>query len=487
MILVYIIGSLIGMSVLIYGRLRFGRRGETFYFGAGRWLYKRLPDDILRRIEDVKKLRLFEVATRDMLLQKERERMVGLLGISVCIFTLFQGVGVIAILKEIARKPAQNIYLERDDYDGEERSYPLFVTLEGEGEQADSLHFSVSARTYSDKELDKLFEKSFQRAWEQVLGKNETYTSIEHPITVLQELSDSPMEVSLWWEEDNYINEEGELLVDAFEDGTGMQLYLELSYQGEHRQQQMPIVLRKPVYTKKELLLQKVKNKLSSLEHQDTTKDTVVLPSTLYGASIAVEEKKQPMLLFLLAGIAIPVFLWLKEWQDEQEQKAVRSRQLREDYPKLLYKMVLYLGAGITMKGCFEAISREWEESQKQRDSDRTASAKYKPRYLQMEIYALVQQLSMGVPELTCYEEWGKQLNEPQYLKLTNMITKNLSKGSAKLLSTMKQERGLALREHREQVKKRGEEASTKLLFPMLLLLLTAMLIVLVPAFFQFV
>lgn len=482
---IYIIGSLVGMSILIYGRVHFGKKGEKVYFGAGRWLYKKLPNDILRRIEDTRKLRLFEVATRDMLLQKERERMAGLIGVTVCIFTLFQGVGVMVMLKEIAKKPARNIYLERDDYDGEERSYPLFVTLQGE--QADSFKLSVSARTYSGKELDKLFEESFQRAWKQILGDNKTYAGIERPITILQELPDSPVKVNLWWEEDNYINEEGELLVDAFEDGTRMQLYLELSYQGERRQQQMPIILKKPVYTKKELLLHKVKDKLSSLEQQDTTKETVVLPSALYGASITAEEEKQPMLLFLLAGIVIPVFLWLKNWQDEQEQKAVRARQLKEDYPKLLYKMVLYLGAGITMKGCFEAINREWGEAQRRESLDGAAPAKRMPRYLQMEVYALVQQLNMGVPELACYEEWGKQLNESQYLKLTNMIIKNLSKGSAKLLSTMKQERSLALREHREQVKKRGEEASTKLLFPMLLLLLTAMLIVLIPAFFQFV
>ena len=210
---IYIIGSLVGMSILIYGRVHFGKKGEKVYFGAGRWLYKKLPNDILRRIEDTRKLRLFEVATRDMLLQKERERMVGLIGVTVCIFTLFQGVGVMVMLKEIAKKPARNIYLERDDYDGEERSYPLFVTLQGE--QADSFKLSVSARTYSGKELDKLFEESFQRAWKQILGDNKTYAGIERPITILQELPDSPVKVNLWWEEDNYINEEGELLVDA--------------------------------------------------------------------------------------------------------------------------------------------------------------------------------------------------------------------------------------------------------------------------------
>lgn len=480
---VYIIGSLVGLTVLVFGRLRFGRRREAVYLGAGRWLYQKLPDSILRWIEDTRKLRLFQVATKETLLRKEREQVVRLLGVSACIFTLFQGIGAIISLKELTGKPKSTIYLKRDDYDGEETSYPLFVTFQGQGE--DNLTLSVSPRNYSDEELNQLFERSFQEAWELVLGENEAYTDIKRPLHILRELPNSPVEVNLWWEEDNYINEEGELLADSFEDGTPLQLYLELSYQNEKRQQQMPIILRKPVYTKKELVLQKIKDTLSSLESKDRVTENVAIPSSLYGASITMEETKQPLFPFLLASVLLPVLLWLKRWQDEQEQKTMRSRQLKEDYPKLLYKMVLYMGAGITMKGCFEAICREWSGEWEEDHSDKHLK-KNQPRYLQMEIYALVQQLSMGIPELTCYEEWGKQLNEPQYLKLTNIIMKNLSKGSEKLLSTMKQERSLALREHREQVKKRGEEASTKLLFPMLLLLMTAMLIVLVPAFFQF-
>ena len=249
---VYIIGSLAGLTVLVFGRLRFGRRKEAVYLGAGRWLYQKLPDSILRWIEDTRKLRLFQVAAKETLLQKEREHVVRLLGVSLCIFTLFQGVGAILSLKELAGKPKSTIYLKRDDYDGEETSYPLFVTFQGQGE--DNLTLSVSPRTYSDEELNQLFERSFQEAWEQVLGENEAYTDIKRPLHILRELPDSPVEVNLWWEEDNYINEEGELLADSFEDGTQLQLYLELSYQNEKRQQQMPIILRKPVYTKKELL-----------------------------------------------------------------------------------------------------------------------------------------------------------------------------------------------------------------------------------------
>ena len=60
-----------------------------------------------------------------------------------------------------------------------------------------------------------------------------------------------------------------------------------------------------------------------------------------------------------------------------------------------------------------------------------------------------------------------------------------VKKGSKELLVLLKQERQHTLFQQTEQIRKRGEEASTRLLFPMLLLLLVAMLFVMVPAFFQ--
>ena len=50
----------------------------------------------------------------------------------------------------------------------------------------------------------------------------------------------------------------------------------------------------------------------------------------------------------------------------------------------------------------------------------------------------------------------------------------------------LKAERLNALKEQRDYAKKKGEEASTKLLFPMIILLVVSMVIIMVPAIMSF-
>ena len=94
-------------------------------------------------------------------------------------------------------------------------------------------------------------------------------------------------------------------------------------------------------------------------------------------------------------------------------------------------------------------------------------------------------QLNMGQNELVCYEAFAAQTEDAAYRRLVTLLSQNLKKGSKELLVLLKQERQHTLFQQTEQIRKRGEEASTRLLFPMLLLLLVAMLFVMVPAFFQ--
>ena len=66
------------------------------------------------------------------------------------------------------------------------------------------------------------------------------------------------------------------------------------------------------------------------------------------------------------------------------------------------------------------------------------------------------------------------------------MVVQNLSMGTKDLFTALEQEEHAALEHRKERAKQLGETASTKLLFPMLLLLVTVMLILLVPAVLSF-
>ena len=72
------------------------------------------------------------------------------------------------------------------------------------------------------------------------------------------------------------------------------------------------------------------------------------------------------------------------------------------------------------------------------------------------------------------------------YLKFSTILVQNLKKGSRSILPLLQQEAITSSNEQRELAKRLGEEAGTKLLAPMMILLILVLFLVLVPAFTSF-
>lgn len=80
------------------------------------------------------------------------------------------------------------------------------------------------------------------------------------------------------------------------------------------------------------------------------------------------------------------------------------------------------------------------------------------------------------------YEQLGRRLELPEYYQLLQHISQYIRMGTKNLRNLMEQEMQQALEKRRELAKKKGEEASTKLLFPMILLLVLVMVMIVYPA-----
>ena len=88
-----------------------------------------------------------------------------------------------------------------------------------------------------------------------------------------------------------------------------------------------------------------------------------------------------------------------------------------------------------------------------------------------------------GQNESVAYAAFGRRLSLLPYMKFSTLLVQNLKKGSDDLLKKMDMEAVDALRERREMAKKLGEEAGTKLLFPMLIMLSLVFALILIAAF----
>ncbi|MCM1569460.1 MAG: type II secretion system F family protein [Roseburia sp.] len=164
----------------------------------------------------------------------------------------------------------------------------------------------------------------------------------------------------------------------------------------------------------------------------------------------------------LLAGISLVVsiaFYFLKD-KDLHDELAKRKKFLKLQYPDIVYKLVLYLGAGMSVRGCFGKLSEDYE----------------------LMLYAC-RELQTGMSEAAVYDRLGKRSGLQEYIRLSTLLSQNLKKGNSTLLLRLDEEAYKASRERVQTARRLGEEAGTKLLIPMVMFLAVVMLMIAIPAF----
>lgn len=129
-------------------------------------------------------------------------------------------------------------------------------------------------------------------------------------------------------------------------------------------------------------------------------------------------------------------------------------------------RLWLLLGSGMTVQTGIRQILSEME----------------KDWLLRRELEYAMHQLDTGSEESWVYEQLGRRLELPEYYQLLQHISQHIRMGTKDLRNLMEQEMQQALEKRRELAKKKGEEASTKLLFPMILLLVLVMVMIVYPA-----
>lgn len=150
-----------------------------------------------------------------------------------------------------------------------------------------------------------------------------------------------------------------------------------------------------------------------------------------------------------------------------------RNKQLVLDYPEMVNRFILLLGSGINMRGAWDRMCSDYLIKKKQNG---------KVRYIYEEMIQTGNDMARGIPEAEAYERFGRRLQLLPYMKLSAMLSQNLKKGNKRLIEQLRLTSIDALVQRRETMKQLGEEASSKLLLPMMLQFMLILIIVMVPA-----
>ena len=193
------------------------------------------------------------------------------------------------------------------------------------------------------------------------------------------------------------------------------------------------------------------------------------------GWGVRAGEVQTGLVLLLLGILAGAALLYLPVQQEKQE-KDKRARALQADYAALVTRLGLYMTAGLSLRSSWERIVRDYQE-------DRRAGSPLKIVYEEMDLTR--RQIIGGVYEDRAYADFGRRCGLPEYLRLGSLLETYVQQGNRDLFTLLEQEAANALAADLMRVKKRGEQAGTLLLLPILILFGLTLLLVVVPAFMQ--
>jgi len=162
--------------------------------------------------------------------------------------------------------------------------------------------------------------------------------------------------------------------------------------------------------------------------------------------------------------ILIVIFLYC----DNEISRKLNERRLKIQiqFPDFLNKLTLLINAGMTMSGAMEKIIY-----QNTKDGD-----------LYDELRTTVSEIKSGKSEIKAYEDFAKRCRTTEITKFVSVILQNLKKGNAEVVSILRLQSGECWEMRKNTAKKLGEEASTKLLLPMMIIFLAILIIVITPA-----
>lgn len=364
--------------------------------------------------------------------------------------------------------------IEREDARGEIRDVAVEAEIESvEGTQ--KLTLNVAPRKYSKSEQEALLQKVIAYIDQVLPGEN---TDLSHVETNLVFPEQFPGEnITIEWATDDYnlINQDG-TLGDMTEISLPVQTKVtaEIRYGDEVlKEYEKDICIVSVKKTEQEKLQDDLQEALKSADKQSEEKLQLILPDSVSGHAVTwhYQVHSQMPLLILISIIAV-ICLMLYQEERLKAQLKQRTEQLLHDYPGFVYRMVLMLGAGMTSRRSWYQLMEDYEKEGGGRE-----------KWLYKELRYAHIQMQSGVPEIQAYIEFGKRTELHQYIKFMQLLTQYIRRGSRGMEGLMLQEAEEAEKQRRDFAKQMGEMAGTKLLLPMILLLVIVLMIVMVPAF----
>lgn len=345
------------------------------------------------------------------------------------------------------------------------------------GETQQSFVVEVSPKLFSEEELAALRKSFGEQLPKLIVGDNASLNAVTEDLILLEIYEGYPFAVD--WESDcaDVLRSDG--VVEEVEEARDVVLKATICYEEKEWEECLNVRVVPPTFSEEERIHRELEELLFASEQETRYAEEWLLPTAWEGQELVwQQEKENTGMLMGVGGVVVALLVYLLADKDLHDEVEKRRQQMKKSYPDVIHKLVLYLGAGMTIRSTFQRIAQEYEKT---KSADGEKKMEKNPIY--EEFLHTCRELKAGVSEGAAYEHFGKRTGLQEYIRLSTLLSQNLKKGNSTLMQRLREEAVKASAERIQYGKRLGEEAVTKLLLPMVMMLLVVMLMIMVPAF----
>lgn len=380
--------------------------------------------------------------------------------------------------------------IERNEYGMGDRTMTFQIEGDGKSKYTGKKTIVVREKEYTEEELEIYSEELDEVLWQKILGGNESADCVTGDLNLVSNIDGFPFSIS--WKSDNplilsskgILNSEklSERLENIYEDtdetvdSEGLNICLTATVSYETFREEKTGYVRVCLLQTEDSFEKELDESIEKYDTKTRNSDKQILPKEVNGVRINfynVSDHKG--VAVLLMGVLSAVLIVLSKDKKIGERAARRQEEMRRDFPGILNKFALYHTAGMNPRSIWNLMSELYEKS----------SVK-KKRYVYEEMVITNRSMKEGRGELSAYEDFAKRCGLPEYRVFINLLQQAVSKGREDFDRVLYEEMEKAGRQETLRVRLMGEEAGTKLLIPMFMMLMIVLVIVMVPAFISF-
>lgn len=371
------------------------------------------------------------------------------------------------VVKDFSKKPA----IERNEKGETAKSVTVIADT---GEEKEVLQLEISPKSYGREELEMLFYDMLPELDCAILGENLSVNAISSNMIFPEQIEGYPFLLQWKSSRPEMVDAEGKLGREIPEEGCLVEIGAKVLYAEENFAEEYLFCVQVFPPIEENSFFSRLTKEIQSQESKLRKENTYLLPEGFEGKKIQWQEKKEDnsLAFFLLAGIgAAGIYAGKRKEKENVEKK--RKKEMEKAYPEIICKTALFIGAGMTAQKALRKIGKEYEKMKENNPAGE-------------EILVACREMDSGVSETEVYKRLGQRCGLPAYVRYGALLIRHVKQGASGLKEAFGEETKEAFKERKERARRLGEEAGTKLLGPMVVLLILVMVIIMVPAFTAF-